>query len=203
MNILLDVDPKLRIENLHDVFRMPKVIRVNHFDEEGLEDFDKDMDVAHRTGQPIIPVIVDSFGGSAYSVMGMVATIESALRPVATIVTSKAMSAGFILFCFGTQGYRFMHPDAILMLHELSSWTEGKLSDIQNVSKHLDKVNKTVMRKAARHLGHKSNYFLDLINSHKHLDWFMTAKEALGHNIANHLRVPRFEVKIGVDIAFV
>jgi len=50
---------------------------------------------------PLSLFVVDSFGGSVYGVLGMVAAIENSHVPVATIVTSKAMSCGFILFALG------------------------------------------------------------------------------------------------------
>src|SRR5574343_1376116 len=92
------IDSRLHIKKLEDVFTEPKIIRVNGFDEESLENFEKDIDEAHETGQPVIPIIVDSYGGSAYGALGFIAAVESAKVPVATILTSKAMSAGAILF---------------------------------------------------------------------------------------------------------
>lgn len=55
------------------------------------------------------------------------------------------------------------------------------------------------MRKAAlyvqgrRHLGHGPDYILDLIKERSHVDWFLTAKEAKKHKIANHLKIPRLK----------
>jgi len=56
MRTIVQVDPKLHVQKLDDILNAPKVIRVNEFDEEGLEDFEKDMDEAHQSGQPVIPV---------------------------------------------------------------------------------------------------------------------------------------------------
>jgi ATP-dependent protease ClpP protease subunit len=202
MRKFIRIDPKLSIEKLDEVFDEPKIIRVNEFDEEALEDFEKDFDEAHMTGQPVIPIVIDSYGGSAYGLLGMVAAIEQARVPVATVLTSKAMSAGTLLFCFGTEGYRYMHPDAQMMIHDGATWTAGKVEEIKADARHLEHLNKIVYKKASRHIGHDSNYLLNLIREKHHVDWFLTAKEAKKHNIANHLRIPCFDVEISLKISF-
>lgn len=92
MKQIIHVDPGLVIEDIKDILKLPVVIRVNDFEEEDLEDFDKQLSEAHNTEQPIIPVIIDSFGGDAYGVLGMIASVENSRLPVATIVTSKIMA---------------------------------------------------------------------------------------------------------------
>lgn len=204
MRIFYNIDPNLdRIIIEKSPAANPVVIHVTAFDDEAVEDFQDDMDDAHRTGQPVIPIVVNSYGGSAYGCLGMVSAIQNAKLPVATICTSKAMSAGAILFCFGTEGYRFMDPNAILMIHDVASDTFGKIEDIKADATHVDYLNKTMYKRVAKHLGHPENYFTDLVKRHNHVDWYMTAKEAKTHKIANHLRVPNFEVKISLDIKFV
>ena len=47
-----------------------------------------------------------------------------------------------------------------------------------------------------------ADYFLNLMKEHKHVDWFMSAAEAKKHNIVNHLHVPEFEIKIGLEVNF-
>jgi ATP-dependent Clp protease protease subunit len=197
------IDPKLTIDKLEDILKEPIVIRVSDdFDEESLENFEEDLDEAHLTGQPVIPIVIDSWGGSAYGLLGMIAAMEQVRVPVATILTSKAMSAGALLFCFGTEGYRFMHPQATMMIHDIGSFTMGKLEEIKADTRHLEELNLSVYKRASRHLGHEADYLGKLIKDHNHVDWYLTAKEAKRHNIANHLRIPSFEVEISLRIAF-
>jgi ATP-dependent protease ClpP protease subunit len=198
----MKIDPRLRIEKLDEVLDEPVIIRVNEFDEEALEDFEEDLDEAHATGQPVIPICIDSYGGSAYGVLGMIAAIEQARVPVATILTSKAMSAGAILFMFGTEGYRFMHPHASMMIHDIGSWTAGKVEEIKADTKNLDEMNRAVYKRASVHIGQPAEFLGELIKSHNHVDWFLGAKEAKKHNIANHLKIPCFEVEISLDVRF-
>ncbi len=202
MRTLIEIDHRLHVEDLDDLCNLPKVIRVNEFDEKALEEFEEDMDEAHQTGQPIIPVVIDSYGGSAYGLLGMVASVESSKVPVATIVTSKAMSAGAILFSFGREGFRFMHPDACLMIHDLGGFSDGKVEDIKVTANMMDEMNQRMYSRVSVHLGHSPDFIPGLIKKHHHLDWFLTAKKAKKLNIANHLCIPTFDVKIGLDIKF-
>ena len=54
----------------------------------------------------------------------------------------------------------------------------------------------------ARNCGKKDTYFLDLVHKKGHADWFLDAAEAKKHGMANQLRVPKINIKIGVEIDF-
>jgi len=90
----------------------PVIIRVNNFNEKSAKEFAVEIAKAHNTGQSIIPVIIDSYGGEVYSLMSMIASIKSSEIPIATIVEGKAMSCGVILFSCGTEGHRYITEDA-------------------------------------------------------------------------------------------
>ena len=97
------------------------IATVNKFDEKSAKEFQQQIAQAHNTGQKVIPVVIDSYGGQVYSLMSMISAIKNSELPVATIVEGKAMSCGAILFSFGEQGLRFMDQDATLMIHDVSS----------------------------------------------------------------------------------
>ena len=64
----------------------PVVVRVNKFDEESAKKFSDSLAQAHNTGQPVIPVVIDSYGGEVYGLMSMISAIKHAELPVATII---------------------------------------------------------------------------------------------------------------------
>lgn len=203
MRKIIKIDPKLHVGKLEELLDEPKIIRVNEFTEKSLHEFEDEINKSHTTGQPVIPVLIDSFGGSGYALFGMVAAIESASLPVATIITTKAMSAGACLFCFGTEGYRFMHPDAWLMIHDVGSFIDGKVEEVKVHTEQMDKFNRRIFQKISQHLGHDLEYISNLIKKHHHLDWYLSAKEAKKYNIVNHLRIPSFEVELKLNINFI
>jgi len=180
----------------------PVIINVNKFDEESAKDFRDKMSMAHNTGQKIIPVVIDSYGGQVYSLMSMIASIKQSSLPVATIVQGKAMSCGAILFSFGAEGYRFVDPDATLMIHDVSAGQFGKVEELKVNADESSRLNNKVYTMMARNCGKKDDHFLKQIHAKGHADWYLDAKEAKKHNLANYIRVPKFEVKISVDVNF-
>ena len=179
---------------------LPVVIRVNKFDEKAAEDFSKSVARAQNTGQPVLPVIIDSYGGQVYSLMSMISDIEHSRIPVATIVQGKAMSCGAILFSFGVDGMRYMDPDATVMIHDVSSMGWGKVEEIKADAKEVERLNQKIYRMMAKNCGHHEEYFLDIVHEKGHADWFLDAKEAKRHKLASKLKVP--EMKIGVKVEF-
>jgi ATP-dependent Clp protease, protease subunit len=202
VNTIYKIDPLILCEDREDLLLEPIVVRVTKFDAEGVEDFEEDMSEAHNTGQPVIPVIIDSYGGSVYGCRGMVDVIERARLPVATIVRTKAMSAGAILFAFGTEGYRYMSPDATIMIHDIADTMDGKIEDIKSDVKHLEYLNQTMYKKMAKHLGHPEDFILNMLRKNRHLDMYLTAKEAKKLKLANHLTVPTLDVTVSVTYKF-
>ena len=178
----------------------PVIIRVNKFDEPAVKKFHQEMAQAHNTGQKVIPVVIDSYGGQVYSLMAMISAIKHAELPVATIVEGKAMSCGAILFSFGDEGLRFMDPDATLMIHDVSSMEHGKVEEIKASAKETERLNTIVYTMMARNCGKKDDYFLKMVDKKKHADWFLDAQEAKKHKLANQLRVPTLNVDVNVEI---
>ena len=180
----------------------PIIIRVNKFDEKAAQEFNAKMAAAHSTGQKVIPVIIDSYGGQVYSLMSMIGSIRSAELPVATIVEGKAMSCGAVLLSFGEEGMRFADPDATVMIHDVSAGAHGKVEELKADVAEADRLDEKIYTMMARNCGKKDDYFKKKIFQKKHADWFMDGAEAKRHGLVNHLRVPKMVVKVGVDIDF-
>jgi len=182
--------------------KSPIIIRVNKFDEENAKKFDQEIAQAHNTGQKVIPVVIDSYGGEVYSLMSMISAIKHAELPVATIVEGKAMSCGATLFTCGKEGMRYMDPSATLMIHDVSSVELGKVEEVKAGAAEADRLNSIVYKMMAANCGKKEDYFLKMVDQKKHADWFLDSEEALKHNLANHLRVPKLTVDVSVNIEF-
>ena len=186
----------------YELRKNPVIVRVNKFDEESAKKFNDSVAQAHNTGQSVIPVVIDSYGGQVYSLMSMISAIKSSELPVATIVEGKAMSCGAILFSFGEEGRRFMDPNATVMIHDVSSWAQGKVEELKADVKEADRLNDIVYKMMAQNCGKADNYFVKLMDKKKHADWYLDAQEAKKHNLANHLRVPKLTIDIDVSIGF-
>ena len=180
--------------------KSPVIVRVNKFDEESAKKFVTEVAQAHNTGQKVIPIVIDSYGGQVYSLMSMIAAIKDAELPVATIVEGKAMSCGAVLFTFGEEGMRFMDSDATVMIHDVSSMDFGKVEELKAGAKEADRLNDKIYTMMARNCGKKDDYFLKIVDKKKHADWFLDAEEAKKHGMANQLRIPRLTINVDVEI---
>jgi len=199
MNRVTKLSPLIKEVELH---KPPVIIVINKFDEKTASDFRRAMSMAHNTGQKVIPIIIDSYGGQVYSLMSMIAAIKASELPVATIVEGKAMSCGAILFTFGEEGMRYMDPNATLMIHDVSSMDWGKVEELKASAAEADRLNDKVYKMMAQNCGKRDDYFMKIVDKKKHADWFMDAKEAKTHGLVNHIRVPKMTVKVNVDIDF-
>ena len=191
------IDPKVKEIELR---QHPVIIRVNKFNEDAASEFSAKMAMAHNTGQSVIPVVIDSYGGEVYSLMSMISAIRNSEIPVATIVEGKAMSCGVILFSCGHEGLRFCTPEATLMIHDVSSGAFGKNEEIQVSAAETKRLNDIVYKMMARNCGQPDDYFKKIVHDKAHADWFLDAEEAKSHKLANHLRVPKLQINVDVSI---
>ena len=197
MNVIKNFSPLLKEPQL---LQQPVVIRINKFDEPTAKAFSVAVGRAHNTQQPILPIIIDSYGGQVYSLMSMISDIKHCKIPVATIVQGKAMSCGAILFSFGDEGMRYMDPDATVMIHDVSSMEYGKVEEIKASAEETERLNQKIYNMMAENCGKHKDYFLDIVHEKGHADWFLEADECKKHKLANHLRIP--QMKINVDVQF-
>jgi ATP-dependent Clp protease protease subunit len=197
MNFLTDVSPLIKTLELK---YEPVIITVNEFTEESATEFSAAISLAHNTGQSIIPVIIDSYGGQAYSLLSMISSVRNSKIPIATIVRGKAMSCGALLASFGADGYRYMDADATMMIHDVASAAFGKVEELKSDAREAERLNKKLFSMMAKNCGKEDTYFLDLIHDKGHADWFLDADEALEHNIVQHIKVPNLKGTVSVEI---
>lgn len=198
MHRRIEIDPRIKIKSAEDLIDLPIVIRINKFDEDGSKHFSEDINKACNSGQTVVPIVVDSYGGQVYSLLSMISEIQNCKLPVATVCESKAMSAGAILFGFGNNDLRFMSEHATIMLHDVSNFTYGKIEELKADVFQTEKLNKHIFSLLAKNCGQPPNYFLDIIHQKSHAEWFLSAKEAKKHKLCNHIRLPEISLKIDV-----
>lgn len=193
------VDSVIRTKH-NELIDQPVIVVVTTFDDNGVKSFREDMEKAHHTGQPLIPVLIDSYGGSVYGCLNMINYLKKASLPVHTVVTGKAMSAGAILFGMGKT--RWMAEHATLMLHDAATCTGGKTEEVKSDAKELERLNKLIFSLLAENCGQQTEYFDKIIHEKGHADWFITSKEAKRHKICTNIGVPEMTATIRVTYSF-
>jgi ATP-dependent Clp endopeptidase proteolytic subunit ClpP len=197
MHYITEISDKVKDIELR---QNPIIITVNEFTEESAQKFHSEMCAAHNSGQKVVPVEIDSYGGQVYSLMSMIGAIKSSRLPVATIVQGKAMSCGAILASFGSEGLRFMDKDATMMIHDVSSYAFGKIEELKADAREAERLNDKVYTMMARNCGKPDDYFTKIIHDKGHADWFLDAEEAKEHKLIDQIRMPELIIKVSVDI---
>jgi len=102
---------------------------------------------------------------------------------VNTIALGMVASMGGILFQAGTN--RYMSPGAWLMIHELSTFNEGKLSEVKDYTKWLERAQV----KMEKILASRSTLSLASIKRRtaKGKDWWLDAEEAVKYGFADSI----------------
>lgn len=179
----------------------PKVVYIHgDISESDAKQFAKEMEEAKATGQPFIPVVISSYGGSVYAMFEMVDIIKSIGVPVATIVIGKAMSAAVLLASLGAEGMRFASPDATFMIHEVSMGADGKIGEVESSTEEGSRLNRLMLSMLAKNLGKSPDFFSDKIHEKEHADWFITVEEAKEMGLVNNIGVPQLIVQVNVGM---
>jgi len=176
----------------------PIIIEVNDFTEESSKKFEEQMNAAQQTGQTIIPIVIDSYGGSVYALLRFISVIQASKIPVATIITGKAMSCGAALFMMGKEGYRFAGKQSTILIHELSGGADGKLNDMKITVEEAERLNNIIFSLMDKNTGHPLGFFIKIIKEKGYADWYISAQDATKFNIVNKIGIPEFKTQVDV-----
>jgi ATP-dependent Clp protease protease subunit len=166
-------------------------IFVTRFDDEAASKFyEQFLKMSAASETKTIPIVISSFGGQVHSLLPMIDLIKGSKKPVATIALGKAMSCGSVLLAAGTKGYRYAAPNADIMLHEVSSFSGDKTTNMQNDAKHVKYINDLLFTLMADWAGKKRNFFLNKMKEKTNVDWYVTANEAKRLGIVDHIGIP-------------
>lgn len=92
-----------------------------------------------------ITIYINSPGGSVTSGLMIYDTIKYLKSDVSTICIGLSASMASILLMSGTKGKRKMLPHGRVMLHELSTKTDGKISDILVFTNEIQKTHRSLL----------------------------------------------------------
>jgi len=191
-----------KTEEIAKLIEFPHIVYVNKFDEESAKSFFTEFTKASSSQQPVIPIVIDSYGGYIDSLMHMIDICRASKKTVATIVMGKAMSCGAVLATCGWHGYRFASPLSRIMIHDASTGSFGKCEDIKVDAQEISRLNDSIYGIMAENCRKPNRYFWDIVQAKGRADWYMTAMEAHEHDIINHVRIPEIKINLNVNYQF-
>ena len=129
-----------------------------------------------------INLILSSYGGDVYSMLGIIDFMKSFDVKVNTRCYGAAMSAAAVILACGT-GFRSMSKNATVMIHEGSIFEEGKISDVIKSSDHLKALHKTINVLLSEVSSKDEKYWARKTKT----DLYLTSQQSLDHAIIDKI----------------
>ena len=137
--------------------------------------------LAYVDPQADISLYINSPGGSVYDGMAIYDTMNFIKPDVATYGIGLQASMGAFLLSSGAKGKRFCLPHAKVMIHQPSSGTHGKVTDMEIDMKETLGVKEMLAKIMAKNTGQK----LAKVKSDMERDYWMTPDEAVKYGLVD------------------
>lgn len=134
-----------------------------------------------------ITIMINSPGGSVYDGLAVIDTMNYIKSDVSTMCVGMAASMGAVLLSSGTKGKRFILPHSRVMIHQVSSGMEGKISDLKISLEQASKCQKDTYTILAKQMGKTYEEIEELC---KNDNWFH-GQEAVDLGIVDAVKVKR------------
>lgn len=137
-----------------------------------------------------IYLYINSPGGVVTSGMAIYDTMQYIKPDVSTICIGQASSMGALLLASGTNGKRFVLPNARIMIHQPLGGFQGQATDIEIHAKEILRMKDNLNQILAHHTGQP----IERIRQDTDRDYFMSGEEAKNYGIIDDVikeRVPK------------
>jgi len=130
-----------------------------------------------------ITMYIDSPGGSVINGLSMINTMSLCKPDIKTVNNGMCASMGSLLLGAGEKGKRFMLPDAMVMLHQVSSGMEGNVQDLRISLRLSEKFNDRLFNLLGGFCGKDPKEVM----KDSTRDLWLDAKEALEYGIIDEI----------------
>ena len=139
--------------------------------------------LAYADPEADIALYINSPGGSVYDGMAIYDTMNLVKPDVATYGIGLQASMGAFLLSSGAKGKRFALPHAKVMIHQPSSGTRGKVTDMEIDLRESLGVKDMLAKILAKNTGQK----LSKVKLDMERDYWMTAIEAKKYGLVDEV----------------
>ena len=181
-----------------EIFDNDGPIWVNKFTEDSARAFVKVLTYQSRR-DPTAPIVIfiDSFGGEVYSLLTMIAALESVPNDIVTVAFGKAMSAGALLLACGDVRYASQY--STMMVHEMSAGTVGHVADIDIEHANIAQLNEKLLKLMAKKCKIKGGAPALKKTLEKTRDLYMSPEDAVSFGLVDKIGVPALQRKVSVE----
>ena len=124
-----------------------------------------------RNEDKYIYLHINSFGGSVFAALSTIDTINCLRIPVVSIIEGAAASAATMISI--VCDYRIIYPNSLMLIHQLSSSTWGKMDELEDEMKNLKKLMKKIKDLYKKYTKLKDKELDDIL---KHDIWWDSKK---------------------------
>jgi ATP-dependent Clp protease, protease subunit len=124
---------------------------------------------------------INSPGGSVYDGMAIYDTMQYVKSDVQTVGIGLQASMGAFLLSSGKKGKRFILPHSKVMIHQPSSGTRGKVSDMEIDLKESIRVRQQLNEILAKNTGQK----VSRVEKDVDRDYWMSSEEAKDYGLVD------------------
>ena len=117
-----------------------------------------------------ISLYINSPGGDVTAGWAIMDTMQYIKSPVTTIGMGLVASMGSVLLAAGEKGKRFVLPNTEIMIHQPSSGTQGKVTDMEIYMQEMQRVKKLFVKQMAEFTGRKEKEVFDAMERDNWMD---------------------------------
>ena len=139
--------------------------------------------LAYEDPKADISLYINSPGGSVYDGMAIYDTMNFIAPDVATYGIGLQASMGAFLLSSGAKGKRFALPHAKVMIHQPSSGTRGKVTDMEIDLRESLGVKEMLAKILAKNTGQK----LAKVKTDMERDYWMSPEEAKAYGLVDEV----------------
>src|SRR5215213_6811026 len=139
--------------------------------------------LAHEDPDQDIKLYINSPGGVVYSGLAIYDTMQMIKPDVATFCIGFGASMGAVLLVAGTQGKRFVLPNARILIHQGSSRFSGAIPDVEVAARETLTLSTRCLEILAQHPGQA----FEKVKRASDRDYYMSAQEAKEYGIVDEV----------------
>jgi ATP-dependent Clp protease protease subunit len=124
---------------------------------------------------------INSPGGSVYDALAIYDTMQFVTNDVQTVGIGVQASAAAFLLSSGAKGKRFILPNATVMIHQPSSGTRGKVTDMEIDLKESLRIKRRLNEIMAANTGQS----VEKIQADMERDYWLTSEDAKKYGLVD------------------
>ena len=130
-----------------------------------------------------IIMYINSPGGSVSDGMAIYDAMQMVKSDVITICIGRCASMASVLLSGGTKGKRYITPNSEVMIHEVSTFSMGKIGDVKVNVDHSNTLNERIIKLLANNTGKSKKQIREALKKDK---WF-NAEEAINYGVIDRI----------------